>query len=109
MEVIGTITHILEQQKGTSANGEWTKQTFVIVEDKDQYPKSIAIDVFNEKVNIPAIGTKVNASINIDSREYQGKWYTNIGVWKMDIIGETTHEIPPPTNEAIESDDLPFN
>ena len=108
MEVKGKITHVLEQVKGTSAKGDWTKQTFVILEDKEQYPKSIAIDVFNEKVNIPAICTKVNAFINIDSREYEGRWFTNIGVWKMDIVGEVKHETPPPATEPLETDDLPF-
>lgn len=108
MEVKGKITHVLEQEKGTSAKGDWCKQTFVILEDKEQYPKSIAIDVFNEKVNIPPIGTMVNAFINIESREYNGKWYTNVGVWKMDIVGQVTHQTPPPPSEPVESDDLPF-
>ena len=48
LELKGKVTHVLEPVTGTGANGDWKKETFVIIEDKEQYPKSIAIDAFNK-------------------------------------------------------------
>ena len=115
MEIKGKVTHILEPVTGTSAKGDWKKQTFVILEDKEQYPKSIAIDAFNKDLEFK-VGDVINVSINIESREYQGKWYTNVGMWKSEMIevGKADgHKTPPPESKTEEvvpepTNDLPF-
>jgi len=112
MEIKGKVTHVLEPVTGTSEKGDWKKQTIVILEDKEQYPKSIAFDVFNDKVTAPNVGDSITAAINLDSREYNGKWYTNVNVWKLDIINSTTTVSEGNTvevsSEPLETDDLPF-
>ena len=105
MDITGKITHVLETITGTSAKGEWKKQTFVIIEDKDQYPKSIAIDAFNKDFTLK-VGDNVSVSINIESREYNGKWFTNVGAWKVDVLN--SEPAKEEKTEQIESDDLPF-
>lgn len=121
MEIKGKVVSVLEPVSGTSAAGkDWKKQTFVILEDKEQYPKNIAIDAFNKDLNVN-IGDMVNVFINIESKEHNGRWFTNIGMWKYDIIGASNNHNPNSSggmgeeipnngqrNPPMETDDLPF-
>jgi len=109
MEIKGKITNVLETQTGTSAKGNWTKQNFVLITE-DQYPKSIAFDAFNKDFKL-RVGELVNVSINIESREYQGKWFTNISAYKVDVIMSAKNENgyikPEPIQEIVNKHELP--
>ena len=91
------------------------------------YPKSVCFDVWG--ANIDAFGIKQNdeviASIDIESREYNGRWYTNVKAWKVvkDQPQEHTASVsapqtdqswPTPADEVKTTpsdgdfDDLPF-
>ena len=67
----------LAVQSGTSARGPWSKQDF-IVETVEQYPRKICMNVWGQdKVNeLQAFnpGDMLQISINIESREYNGRW-----------------------------------
>ncbi|PLX22468.1 MAG: hypothetical protein C0599_06260 [Salinivirgaceae bacterium] len=79
---------------------------------------------WNDKVSLSNLkpGTKVNVSFNAESREYNGRWYTDLKVWKMDInsggdSGNTPpppppptsgDDVPPPDYEELDEGDLPF-
>jgi hypothetical protein len=104
MEVKGRVTHILPEQTGEGRNGQWRKQSFVI-EMPGTYPKSVCFDVWG--ANIDAFGIKQNdeviASVDIESREYNGKWYTNVKAWKVvkDQPQEHTASVSaPPTDQS---------
>jgi len=104
MEIKGKITHVLEPVTGTSEKGDWKKQTFVLLTE-GEYPKQIAFDVFKDKIPAPKVNDIVSVSINLESREYSGKWYTNITAWKI----ETNVSAPPESStEPLETDPLPF-
>ena len=103
LEVSGKVFRILNEQKGTSAGGkDWIKQDFVI-ETEDQYPKKIAITAMGDKI-VPSVkglklGQLVTVHINIESREYQDKWFSNVNAWRIDKLdGNST-----PTNESAPS------
>lgn len=86
MEVSGKIIAILSIQGGTSKSGnEWKKQDYIL-ETHDQYPKKICFNLWGEKIDQYAIqsGEEVTVSFDIESREFNGKWYTNINGWKVD-------------------------
>lgn len=122
MEITGKLLQVLPAQSGKSARGEWKRQDFII-ETTDEYPKKVCISNWNNKVDIDALqpGTELKVSINIESREYNGRWYTDVKAWKMDTHSgaDTT---PPPSDappvpgandipwddNSDESDDLPF-
>lgn len=86
METTGKVIQVLPMQSGTSANGkQWSVQGFVI-ETHDQYPKKQYIELFGEeriKENIPNIDDEVTASVDIESREFNGRWYTSVRAWKV--------------------------
>lgn len=85
MEIKGKVIAILPEQNGESKNGTWRKQEFVI-ETYDQYPKKVCMEIWGDKIDemLPSEGQDVTASINIESREWNGRWYTNVKAWKIE-------------------------
>ncbi len=124
MEISGNIIRILPEKSGEGRNGPWRKQEF-IVETNGQYPRQVCIAVWGDKIDQFALkeGERITASVNIESREFNERWYTDVKAWKViretageDIAGEPQSpmppfDAPPPTEEhpgAREEDDLPF-
>ena len=85
LKIHGTVTALLEPQTGESAKGSWTKQEFILETENDKYPKSICIEIWGDKVEPPQVGDVVICSINVESREYNGRYYTNVRAWKIDL------------------------
>lgn len=78
--VKGTITNVLERRSGVSNAGkEWASQDFVIKEANSD--DLIKFNVFGAE-NLANYDLKVNSEIEVtvvvSSREYQGKFYTDI-------------------------------
>ncbi len=87
MEVTGKIIDKFELQKGTSkAGNEWQKQLYLmeVNENNSQYPKKFVFDFFGSRVNeYPLeVGDTVTLSFDIESREFNGRWYTDIRGWR---------------------------
>jgi len=87
MEITGKITNILPIQSGTGKTGnEWKKQE-IIIQTEEQYPKSICITLWGNTISDKIkLDEKIKASIDIESREYQGKWYTTVKAWKIESL-----------------------
>jgi hypothetical protein len=118
MEITGKIVEILPAQVGQSQKGEWKKQLFIL-ETIDQFPKKVCIESWNDKLNLAVDPSKtVKVSFDIESREFNGKWYTNVKAWKLDVVGSeaqpdnfppSDHGFPPPDPFVNDVDnDLPF-
>ena len=86
MEIQGVLKQILKTESGTSKSGkDWQKQT-IIVETADAYPKQIAVEVSEKalsRLQDYSIGQTITCSINIESREYNGRWFTSVKAWKI--------------------------
>jgi Domain of unknown function (DUF3127) len=115
MEITGTVVNLLPLQSGQGKNGVWKKQEFIL-ETPGQYPKKVCLSLWGEKADEIKISTgdKITASINIESREYNGRWYTDVRAWKVakQSAGGQASEAPPMDEsfapDASGSDDLPF-
>ncbi len=86
MEIVGKILHVLPLQSGTSkAGNQWKKQEYVL-ETEDAYPKKICFDFFGDRVDqFPLqINDRIKLSFDLESREYQGRWYTSVRGWKSE-------------------------
>lgn len=86
LEIAGKLAQILDPVTGEGRNGAWSKQEFV-VETFDTYPKSVHCSVWGEKINQLSRfqpGESIRVSINLESREYNGRWYTEVRAWKID-------------------------
>lgn len=114
MKVQGKIVKKLPVVKGVSNSGkDWIKQDFVI-ETTEQYPKKIAFSTLGqEKIDILAklnVNDLVDVSINLESREYNEKWYTNVNAWRIDKVSNDNKPSEPKQEESKQKeDDLPFN
>ena len=110
----------LAVQNGTSARGPWSKQDF-IVETLEQDPRKICMNVWGQdKVNeLQGFnpGEMLTISINIESREFNGRWYTDVRAWKIQREGAAEPQAAPavdPFMNVSASDaeddggDLPF-
>lgn len=81
----GQITAILPETRGVGQRGEWVSQDFVLKTD-DNYPKNICFTILGadkiKEANI-RIGDVVSIGVNIESREFNGRWYTSIKAWSV--------------------------
>ena len=72
----------LEPQSGVGQQSgkEWVKQTVILEETDSKYPKTIALTAWGSvqsDIDKVAIGTEMDCEIKVESREYNGKWYTD--------------------------------
>lgn len=125
MEFVGVVYRVLPVQSGTSARGQWQKQE-VVFEMPDEFSRKVCVTFFGDRVSDAAslqVGEKVNVSVNIESREYNGRWYTDVRAWRIQKVqpeqvapaAAPIPDLPPmPTSEpamagsAEPFDDLPF-
>ena len=81
MDVVGKIIQVLPAQEGVGRNGNpWKVQPYVL-ETLDQYPRKVHFEVFGEdriKQNPCELDQLVTVSFDIESREFNGRWYTSI-------------------------------
>ena len=126
MELNGTVYRVLAPVKGQSARGEWTKQE-IVIEMADEFNRKVCISFWGDRVQDIAQmreGDRVSISVNIESREYNGRWFTEVRAWKVnrqpDSAGQQARQVPPADmppitaesfeggSSAGEADDLPF-
>ena len=131
LEIIGRLDRKMPVQSGVSQRGEWMKREFILTTE-DTYPKNICMNVWGkdkvEELEKYPDGSRVKASVNIESREFNGRWYTDVRAWKIEMAGDmgTAPAASQPTpisnimggnaqpaqpaaaDIPFESDDLPF-
>lgn len=123
MEIKGKIIVALPEMTGTSKAGNpWKKREYVL-ETQETYPKKVHFDFFGERADqFPlAVGDVITLSFDIESREFNGRWYTSIRGWKAEKDGaapapaaapaqDFPGSVPPPPEigGGADNDDLPF-
>ena len=126
MEITGKLVQKLAPMTGEGRNGMWKKQNFVI-ETQESYPKKICFTSWGDKIDLNSINETdvIKVFFDIESREFNNNWYTDLKPWKVEInsSGSNTsspnhnnNELPSITSEDIPSldlepedgDDLPF-
>ena len=114
--VVATLKEVLETQSGTSAKGEWHKKEFVVEDTKSQYPTVLCCTLFNDKVSLIdgfKAGQEIEVSFNLDSRNWQGRYFHNVNAWRIQPVGTpapdpATSTAPAASTTTKEDDDLPF-
>ena len=109
MEITGKITNILPIQTGIGkAGNEWKKQE-IIIQTEESYPKTICITLWGSTIddNIKQ-EDKIKALIDIESREFNGKWYTTVKARNIDLLPSTTGTNSP-VDESEEKESYPFD
>lgn len=117
MELTATLIQLLPLQRGVGKNGEWKRQD-IIVQTEGQYPKKVCISIWGDKINenVLQVGRQLNISFDVESREFNGRWYTDVKAWKIEpttaSAGTNTYSDTPPNDTYSDisdgADDLPF-
>ena len=83
---------------GTSANGSWSRQE-IIIEVPGQYPKNVCISLWGDRVNdaVKYIeGDILKVGFDLQSREYNGRWYTDVRAWRLEKEAAAITPAPEP-------------
>lgn len=103
LNISGIVLNILPLQSGTSkAGNQWQKQDFIL-ETGGQYPRKVCICLFGDNVDkFPLqVGQSVTASVDIESREFNARWYTDVRAWNVVYNGQQQGApAPAPTATA---------
>lgn len=103
MDIVGKIIQVLPMQEGVGRNGNpWKLQAYVL-ETQEQYPRKVHFEVFGEervKNNQAALDQLVTVSFDIESREFNGRWYTSIRAWRIQQGDMTQAAAAPVTAPA---------
>ena len=94
MNVIGKLIKKLDVESGISKTGkEWRKQSILVEQSGTDYNKEVVISFFGDKIkSIRDVeeGSDVNVSVNLSSREFNGKYYHSIDGWFCAVSGKET-------------------
>jgi hypothetical protein len=112
MEIIGKLIQKLPMQSGIGKTGNsWQKQEFVI-ETMEQYPRKVCANLWGDKtasLETLNIDDKVVMSFDLESREFNGKWYTDVKAWKLEPVAANPQTPQTAQNNpaATPADQLP--
>ena len=125
-----------------SARGAWSKQEFILEYPDGNFTSQACMLAFGQdkvqELEKYQVGDRVKVAFNIKSREYNGRWYTDVQIWRISPAGTAApavttvaqapasapaqaavpqqspaYDAPAPTledmpGEDVQSDDLPF-
>lgn len=77
MELFGKVTRVNEGEVKTSQAGNEYFRQLVVIQTGDSHLKEVAFVVKNKQLqNCVSVGQSVVVNFYVESREYQGRWYT---------------------------------
>ena len=91
LEIEGTLAQKLPVQSGNSARGPWTKQEFILEYPDGNFTAKACFTAWGQEkvqdLDKYQVGDKVKVSFNLKSREYNGRWYNDLQIWKIAPAG----------------------
>ena len=91
LEIEGTLAQKLPVQSGSSARGPWAKQEFVLEFPDGNFTAKACFTAWGQEkvqdLDKYQVGDKVKVSFNLKSREYNGRWYNDLQIWKIAPAG----------------------
>ena len=112
IQLQGKVIQVLKEQGGEGKKGSWRKRNFIL-EIPGKYPKKVCITQWGDNIDQQAVseGLEITASVDIQSREYNGNWYTDIKAWRVEQATDQQNapESPAPSAEGFEIDTQAFN
>ena len=123
LELEGTIRQKMGVQSGTSARGAWAKQEFVVDFPDGNYTSQACFTAWGQdkvqELDKYQVGDRVKVSFNLKSREFNGRWYNDLQIWRIAPAGQAqaapaaapVYDAPAPTLDDMpgdNEDDLPF-
>ena len=114
LELEGTIRQKMGVQSGTSARGPWAKQEFVVDFPDGNFTSQACFTAWGQdkvqELDKYQVGDRVKVSFNLKSREFNGRWYNDLQIWRIAPAGETQPAAPAPAGNQAPAptlDDMP--
>jgi hypothetical protein len=123
LELEGTLRQKLGVQSGTSARGPWAKQEFVVEFPDGNFTSQACFTAWGQdkvaELDKYQVGDRVKVSFNLKSREFNGRWYNDLQIWRIAPAGEAqpaaaapayapaAPQAPAPMAPAPTWDDMP--
>ena len=91
LEIEGTLSQKLPVASGNSARGPWAKQEFILEYPDGNFTAKACFTAWGQEkvqdLDKYQVGDKVKVSFNLKSREYNGRWYNDLQIWKIAPAG----------------------
>lgn len=117
LKITGTVQQVLTEVSGEGRNGPWRKQEYIL-ETEGNYPRPVCLVAWGDNIDEFGIrtGERITVSVDIQSREYNGRWYTDVKAWRVERESVTEEAPAMPAGEPFpepplsdeDDDDLPF-
>ena len=104
LELEGTIRQKMGVQSGTSARGPWAKQEFVVDFPDGNFTSQACFTAWGQdkvqELDKYQVGDRVKVSFNLKSREFNGRWYNDLQIWRISPAGAAQPAAPAPIPAA---------
>ena len=101
-QIQGILKEVTPSASGTTAQGTpWQKCDVIVEVQEGQYNTTYCFTAFNKDITIP-VGSTVVVDWYVKSNNYNGKWFTNLNLYKIDYgVQQQTYQPPaqPPYNQ----------
>ena len=99
LELEGTLRQKLASQQGTSARGAWAKQEFILEFPDGNFTSQACFTAFGQdkvaELDKYQVGDRIKVSFNLRSREYNGRWYNDLQIWRISPAGAAAPAAAP--------------
>ena len=107
LELEGTLRQKLGVQSGMSSRGSWSKQEFVLEYPDGNFTSQVCMLAFGQdkvqELDKYQVGDRIKVSFNLKSREYNGRWYTDIQIWRIAPAGTAAQAAPAPAAAPVQA------
>ena len=107
LELEGTLRQKLGVQSGMSSRGSWTKQEFVLEYPDGNFTSQVCMLAFGQdkvqELDKYQVGDRIKVSFNLKSREYNGRWFTDIQIWRIAPAGTAAQAAPAPAAAPVQA------
>ena len=98
LELEGTLRQKLGVQSGTSARGQWAKQEFILEFPDGNFTAQACFTAWGQdkvaELDKYQVGDKIKVSFNLKAREYNGRWYNDLQIWRISPAGAAAPTAP---------------
>ncbi len=98
LEIEGTLMRKMGVQSGNSARGAWEKQEFLVECQEGRFPTQVVFTAWGQdkvsELNKFQLGSQVKVAFNINCREFNGKWYTDLRMWRISAVSAQAQPDP---------------
>ena len=92
LEIEGRLVRKMAVQNGRSARGDWSNQEFIVEFQDGNFPSNVCFNVWGaDKVHDLEryqVGDEIRVSFAPSSREFNGRWYTDLRAWRIAPAGQ---------------------